>query len=269
MAVACMSVMAHVGATSAPAREEAASFPAAVAEGSTTTRAAESQAATQRSRMVYTESTSTILRLQLLNTFAEAVPALMLIILARRMVVGGLSGWGLSVWKLPRGVGYGVLGFLTAMPVLLVAAQITDYVITHFQQRAEEVHETLQVLSRKPPAWEEAAFVILAGLAAPVLEEIFFRGCVQTMLIQRRMGFTFQPGVDAAYRPTVGRRWTAIFLTSLFFASVHPVDHFFVILLLSMSLGYLYERTGNMWANITLHAMFNSFSIYFTLVSGA
>jgi membrane protease YdiL (CAAX protease family) len=102
-----------------------------------------------------------------------------------------------------------------------------------------------------------------------MLEEIFFRGCVQTMLIQRRFGFTYQALVDREYRPTVGRRWLAIVVTSLFFAGMHPPDHFAVIFALSLSLGYLYERTGNMWANITFHAAFNSFSIYFTLVGGA
>ncbi|MGN6370098.1 MAG: lysostaphin resistance A-like protein [Phycisphaerae bacterium] len=250
-------------ATSPSTASAPASLPAATRPA--TTR----HAPATRPRILYSESTSNILLSQLLNTFAEAVPALVLVILASRIVVGGLDGWGLSLRKLPKGVGYGILGFLALTPLLIIVANATEYIITHFEKRPEEVHETLQVLSRKPPLWEQTAFILLAGVAAPILEEIFFRGCFQTMLIQPRFGFSFQHPIDLNYRPTPARRWFAILLTSAFFASVHPIDHFAVIFLLALGLGYLYERTGNMWANITLHAAFNSFSIYFTLISGS
>jgi len=52
-------------------------------------------------------------------------------------------------------------------------------------------------------------------------------------------------------------RWCAIIITSLLFASIHDFWMFPPIFLLSLCLGYLYERTGSLWSSITLHALFN------------
>jgi len=264
------------GVSTAPATRPApatatfpASAPAARAAASTQpTRGAASThpAATQTVLVSAGPDPSTTLHEQLLGTFSEMVPAIALVLISFRMVEGGINGWGLSLRKIPKGIGYGVLGFLTVFPILMFVATIDDMLIQKFQHRAEEVHETLKALSRPIPEWEQAIFILLAGLAAPLLEEIFFRGLVQTMLIQRYWGFTFAHVIDRDYRPAVWRRWVAILITSIFFASMHQLDHFPVIFLLSVSLGYLYERTGNMWANITLHALFNSTSMYFVLV---
>ena len=86
---------------------------------------------------------------------------------------------------------------------------------------------------------------------APVTEEIFFRGILQTTLIQYGSGFLvpqinshLKPRADR--RPPVYQRWVAIGIASLAFAAGHPADHWLVIFSLSMSLGYVYERTGNL-----------------------
>jgi membrane protease YdiL (CAAX protease family) len=34
------------------------------------------------------------------------------------------------------------------------------------------------------------------------------------------------------------------------------------LFLLSMCLGYIYQRTGNLWATITIHAAFNGVSVF-------
>jgi membrane protease YdiL (CAAX protease family) len=61
----------------------------------------------------------------------------------------------------------------------------------------------------------------------------------------------------------------AILLTSFLFASVHPLWSFPIIFLLALALGYAYERTGNLWVSITMHAMFNSVStLLFLLGAG-
>lgn len=54
--------------------------------------------------------------------------------------------------------------------------------------------------------------------------------------------------------------WVAIGLTSVVFASVHPLWTAPIIFVLSLCLGYTYERTGNLWATITMHALFNGVS---------
>jgi membrane protease YdiL (CAAX protease family) len=54
--------------------------------------------------------------------------------------------------------------------------------------------------------------------------------------------------------------WLAILITSILFALVHPLWMAPLIFILALCLGYLYERTGNLWACIALHAIFNTAS---------
>jgi membrane protease YdiL (CAAX protease family) len=74
---------------------------------------------------------------------------------------------------------------------------------------------------------------------------MFFRGLVQTFLRY------------LLYRP-----WLAVFLTAALFAMVHPWWTWPEIFFLGISLGYVYERTGNLWMSITMHSLFNLTSIW-------
>jgi membrane protease YdiL (CAAX protease family) len=51
-----------------------------------------------------------------------------------------------------------------------------------------------------------------------------------------------------------------VLITSLVFSLVHPGWMRPMIFLLSICLGYAYERTGNLWVPIVLHASFNTLS---------
>jgi membrane protease YdiL (CAAX protease family) len=68
------------------------------------------------------------------------------------------------------------------------------------------------------------------------------------------------PEPPAAPVPSGAARWASIVLTSLIFSSVHPAWTIPPIFVLSLCLGYAYERTGNLWAVMTMHAMFNTTS---------
>jgi membrane protease YdiL (CAAX protease family) len=61
----------------------------------------------------------------------------------------------------------------------------------------------------------------------------------------------------------------SILVTSLLFASVHPAWSFPIIFLLSLALGYAYERTANLWIPITIHATFNTVSTLLFLAGAA
>jgi len=60
--------------------------------------------------------------------------------------------------------------------------------------------------------------------------------------------------------PRLWQSWLAIVFASLLFAMIHPGWMRPGIFVLSLGLGYIYERTGNLWAAITMHALFNSIS---------
>jgi len=69
--------------------------------------------------------------------------------------------------------------------------------------------------------------------------------------------------------PAAPIRWLAIILTSLLFAAIHPWWTMPPIFFLSLCLGYAYERTGNLFVPITIHALFNISSLtLFLLASG-
>jgi len=125
----------------------------------------------------------------------------------------------------------------------------------------------------------QVALILGAVLVAPLFEEFCFRGHLQTLLrrvfAEKKTGagsvlpaapFPQADNAEAPLNepPPVRRRvrgtWLAIILTSLMFAAVHPVWSWPPIFVLSLCLGYAYERTGNLWTSITIHALFNSIS---------
>ena len=69
----------------------------------------------------------------------------------------------------------------------------------------------------------------------------------------------YAPPPPRSARPAgAGIRWLAIVITSVLFALVHGALWMMPpIFFLSLCLGYVYERTANLWAPITVHLMFN------------
>lgn len=67
------------------------------------------------------------------------------------------------------------------------------------------------------------------------------------------------------YPPSALARWVGILLTSAVFAVMHEPWSIPLIFILSMALGYLYERTGNLWTTIAVHFAFNSFNMLLIL----
>ena len=80
--------------------------------------------------------------------------------------------------------------------------------------------------------------------------------------------FAAVPGrVEAPYPPAAVWRWTGIVVTSLIFAVLHEAWSIPLIFLLSLALGYVYERTGSLWAPIIVHFGFNTVNLMLVLPS--
>lgn len=104
-------------------------------------------------------------------------------------------------------------------------------------------HPTIEALhDPTQPLIMTAALWVGAVVLAPVSEELFFRGLLQTFLIR-----------------VVRHRWIAILLTSIAFGAVHFFQPHAVLALavLSVLIGFAYERTGSLVAPILIHALFN------------
>jgi len=90
--------------------------------------------------------------------------------------------------------------------------------------------------------------IIIVGstvLAAPLVEEMLFRGYLQKVLEDNWQDVT-----------------KAVLVTSLFFAFVHLNPYWVVqIYLLGLVLGYLAWRTNSIWPGLILHGLNNGFAV--------
>lgn len=110
-------------------------------------------------------------------------------------------------------------------------------------------HQTLvAILEAESPIVRFGLIGLAVGLV-PVLEEIIFRGLVQTALLQSK---------------AVRGRWTIIAVASLLFTLMHvglPAPALVGIYVLSLGLGYAYEKTGRLWAPMLIHIAFNALNV--------
>lgn len=202
---------------------------------------------------------------------------------AVRDVVG--QDLGLDRNRAAGGVVRGLVGAMIIIPPLFFLAQGTEIVYRAIHYVHEAEHPLLKVLSERPGTGVMAAIIIGACLIAPFFEELLFRGHLQT-LIRRGLYWLTAPPVPppppsgfpvltaelsfaqvmpfaqavSARGPSAWHTWLAIIITSAIFALVHPAWSRPIIFVLAVGLGYAYERTGNLWVSITMHAVFNSVS---------
>ncbi len=158
---------------------------------------------------------------------------------------------GLTPQPMVSAIGIGLVGFLFAFPI----AQGSGMVLTWLQEVLTNVvpedvaHETLKALQDAPSDRWSLLVMVLAVVAAPIVEEFSYRGLVQQGF--RRLG---------------GNRAGAVLLTSVLFVFMHiPVipsasilPAVTTLLLLSLFLGWIYERTGRLIAPIIAHGLFNA-----------
>jgi membrane protease YdiL (CAAX protease family) len=165
---------------------------------------------------------------------------------ATRIVLpNGLEQLGIAWNRLPKGLAGGILGIIIVLPLVLYAENATEFLWDHLHLQTPSAHKLLQIFQEKKSSTGLRAMIIVsATLVAPVAEEVFFRGFVQTFL-----------------RYTFKRPWLAVVVTAAFFALVHEWWEAPPIFFLAVCLGYAYERTGNLWISIIIHALFNSASI--------
>lgn len=107
-------------------------------------------------------------------------------------------------------------------------------------------HDLLRELGKTESTWTMAGLLLSAVILAPLLEECIFRGFIQTCL-QEGLGWS--------------RRWYAILMVSFAFTAMHtgiPWQFWPSIFILSMVMGWVYERTGRLTISILVHVGFNA-----------
>jgi membrane protease YdiL (CAAX protease family) len=205
---------------------------------------------------------------------------------------GSLRWLGFTWKRWWGGARRGAVAFLIIAPVVTWTGQLLQliYQRVHYQHPSE--HELLKKLGETHGKVPAVMLCIGAVFMAPLLEELLFRGLLQTFLRHGLMRLTqlrrpapvlleaqeFVPAPEpmllpppplsyatpprlvapaVEYRPRPWHGWVAIILTSLAFAMLHDPWMRPIIFVLSLGLGYVYERTGILWASMTVHLLFN------------
>lgn len=140
-------------------------------------------------------------------------------------------------------IGLGILGYVVAM--LGTVALYSIFPMPEPYSPAGEFAKTL-----RGPAF--IFFALSAVVAAPILEELVFRGFLQNML-------------RGSLRSNLLARWpgiadlAAVTLTAAIFAIMHgTLTGFPPLFITGLVLGQLYRRTNNLWAAIAMHACNNA-----------
>ncbi|MGM0440677.1 MAG: CPBP family intramembrane glutamic endopeptidase [Chlamydiota bacterium] len=153
-------------------------------------------------------------------------------------------------WLVPSkmDIGMGIIGGLISFPLVVF---ITNAIMLLLQKLYGEV-DLEQVAVRYVKQLLDTPWILglnaaLIVVVVPIMEELLFRGFLQTIL-----------------RRYYSRR-KAILIAAILFAAFHfstqqGVLNFQLIpalLVLGWFLGYVYEKQQNLWAPISLHAIFN------------
>jgi membrane protease YdiL (CAAX protease family) len=164
-----------------------------------------------------------------------------------------LTGFGLGLRTIPRDFVRAVMILFCIWPVVLAMIVGTTYVGKTFVDPEYEIeqHQELKVLMDFPQLASKVMVVLLAIVMAPLVEEMLFRGILQSVI-----------------RSYIDLPWLAIAVSSLVFAIVHMnnPEHWPALFVLAMAMGYAYERSGSLWQSIFIHSLFNGITVVSYLV---
>jgi uncharacterized protein len=136
---------------------------------------------------------------------------------------------------------WGLGGYFVATPLVLVVSLVNQ----RFWQGQGGSNPLLTLALENQDGVALALFFTTAAIAAPLFEEVVFRGFVFPSLLR--------------YVP----RWGAIVLSALIFALAHlNPSEVLPLTMLGAVLAFVYSRTGNLLAPMLLHGLWNSSTLF-------
>ena len=182
----------------------------------------------------------------------EIVLIFMMLSAARLFFARRLKGLGFDVRTAGQDFGAAVINLVAVLPIvigLIIFVGFLGQLIAGDDFQMQRNEGLITITAYPQTSVRVMVFVFAAGIV-PVFEEILFRGLFQSML-----------------RSVVGSAWSAVALTSVFFALQHPWMHWPALFAFSMCLGYAYEKSGSLFRPIFIHSLFNAISIIFAIRS--
>ena len=172
--------------------------------------------------------------------------------IARQTFAAGRRSLGLGRRPLSRDLVEAVYGWLVAVCLCTLIAWGTEWLIYYFAPDSElPIHTVFVALQQSStPMIVRVVAVVGALVLAPVGEELFFRGIIQTCI---------HKAVPARFG-SLRHRWVAIAATALLFGAMHygTPQHIPALTCFGVVVGYLYERTGSLTLPILVHMLFNA-----------
>ncbi len=150
-------------------------------------------------------------------------------------------GWNVSDPKAL--ISTGIVAYLAMIPIYILALVALTQVMQLFNY-TPPVQAPVQMLLKEDSQRILLGMTFLVGIAGPFFEEILFRGILYRVI-----------------RDYVGVM-RGMLITSILFAGIHAhLAAFFPILLLGLTLNYLYEKTHSILPGAIMHAMHNTLMI--------
>jgi membrane protease YdiL (CAAX protease family) len=210
-----------------------------------------------------------LFRDHLVTSIGAVVTMVVMMFLAHIHFVRQLKGFGLNIKTIVKDFFMAIVNLLTAWPLILAAITVTILFAKLFSGKEYQMqqHQQLEMITEYPQLPLRIMIVFAAVVIAPLLEEMLFRGFVQTT-IRSYLGSHFakrsQNGVLFNIRNSA---WPAIAASSIFFAIMHEdPGHWPALFVLGVCLGYSYEKSGSLFRPIFIHIFFNATSIIGTLI---
>jgi len=220
------------------------------------------------------------------------------LILARHHFARRLKGFGLNPKTIPRDFFTAFFNLLTVWPLVMATLVLTTYTgrLIWGPQFDLGRHEELELIRQYSQLPLRISVFVVAVLMAPILEELLFRGMLQTMLrsLWRQTSRRWMPRTnsrqgwlaplpaadDTVYGDGEGgelvgfpqRRagdwwgavgvWLSIAAGAALFAIAHAnTGHWPALFILGVCLGYAYEKSGSLLRPIFIHSIFNAIMV--------
>ena len=187
------------------------------------------------------------------------------LILARHHFARRLKGFGLNPKTIPRDFLTSFLNLLAVWPLVMAALVLTIYVgrLIWGPQFDLGRHEELELIKQYSQLPLRISVFVVAVVMAPILEELLFRGMLQTMLrslIQSHRRPEDWCGPKSPWG-AVGV-WLSIAAGAALFAIAHAnTGHWPALFILGICLGYAYEKSGSLLRPIFIHSIFNAIMV--------
>lgn len=148
----------------------------------------------------------------------------------------------------PQSILWGIGGYFVAVPLVIIISLINQQI----WQGQGGSNPILPIALQGQDVLTFTLFFLTASVAAPIFEEIIFRGFLLPSLTK--------------YVPV----WAAILLSSGLFAIAHlSLSEVLPLIVLGSILGFVYTRTQNLISSILLHSLWNSGTLISLYILGS